>query len=154
MKSSIKNTLLLTVMILSACSQASSDAKVTRPNSPVVVPDGLPFSEYVQVGNMIYLSGQIGISPGTLKVVDGGLEAETRQTLDNIKAVLESQGHSLKDIIKCTIMMDDITQWAAFNKVYSTYFTDNYPARSAFGADGLGLGAAVEIDCIAVANQN
>ena len=119
-------------------------------NSTKVFPSGLPFSEAVRAGNTLYLSGQIGIVPGTMKLVAGGLEAETRQTMRNIEASLETHGYSMNDLVKCTIMLADISRWAAFNEIYENWFDGRFPARSAFGANGLALGAQVEIDCIAV----
>jgi 2-iminobutanoate/2-iminopropanoate deaminase len=111
---------------------------------------GLPFSDVVRVGDMLYLSGQIGNIPGELALVEGGLEAETRQTMENIKRVLEANGSSLDHAVKFTIFIDDIARWSDFNKVYVQYFDDHLPARSAFGAEGLALGAAVEVECIAL----
>lgn len=120
-------------------------AYLTTPEAEAL---GFPFSEAVRVGNMLYLSGQIGtVSPGEARLVEGGIQAETRQTLENIKAVLERYGSSLDRIVKCTVMIDDIAEWPAMNEVYATYFPGNKPARSALGADGLALGAAVEIEC-------
>ena len=110
---------------------------------------GLPFSDAVRVGNMLYLSGQIGNVPGTLELVPGGIVEETRQTLENIRGILERHGSSLDHVVKCTVMIEDMSQWPAMNEVYRTYFTKQLPARSAVGADGLALGAAVEIECIA-----
>jgi 2-iminobutanoate/2-iminopropanoate deaminase len=110
----------------------------------------LPFSEAVRVGKMLYLSGQIGIVPGSLELVEGGTLAETRQTLENIRAVLERHGSSIDRVVRCTVMMADMDQWAAMNEVYVTFFPTNKPARSAMGASGLALGARVEIECIAV----
>ena len=118
-------------------------------NSAEVFPAGLPFSEAVRVGNTLYLSGQIGIVPGTMKLVAGGLEAETRQTMENIKTSLQAHGYSMNELVKCTIMLADISRWAAFNDIYMTWFDERFPARSAFGANGLALGAQVEIECIA-----
>jgi reactive intermediate/imine deaminase len=109
---------------------------------------GYPFSESVRVGNLILLSGQIG-TDASGKVVAGGIAAETKQTLDNIKHALERQGSSMDNVVKCTVMIADIKEWAEMNKVYVTYFTKNLPARSALGANGLALGAKVEIECIA-----
>ena len=118
-------------------------------NSAKVLPVGLPFSEAVQVDNMFYLSGQIGIQPGTMKLVPGGLSSETRQAMNNIKATLEANGLTMRDLVKCTVMLSDMSQWSAFNDVYKSFFVDRYPARSAMGVNGLALGAQVEIDCIA-----
>jgi 2-iminobutanoate/2-iminopropanoate deaminase len=110
---------------------------------------GLPFSEAVRVGTVLYLSGQIGMD-SSMKLVPGGITAETRQTMENIKATLERYGSSLEHVIKVTVMLADMSEWAEMNKVYVTYFTKNLPARSALGANGLAFGARVEIECIAV----
>ena len=110
---------------------------------------GLPFSEAVRVGSMLYLSGQIGID-SSMKLVSGGITAETRQAMENIKATLERYGSSLDHVIKVTVMMADMNEWAEMNKVYVTYFSKHLPARSALGANGLAFGARVEIECIAV----
>jgi 2-iminobutanoate/2-iminopropanoate deaminase len=119
-------------------------------NSGKVVPATLPFSEAVRVGDTLYLSGQVGIKPGTLELVPGGIQAEARQTLENIRTTLEAHGYSMRDVVKCTVMLADIAEWATFNEVYKTYFTPPYPARSALGANGLAIGARVEVECIAV----
>lgn len=110
----------------------------------------LPFSQAVHVGDVLYLSGALGNRPGTLDLVPGGMEAEARQTMENIKAVLEENGLGMADIFKCTVMLADMSRWAEFNKVYVGYFDpDRLPARSAFGANGLALGALVELECCA-----
>lgn len=109
---------------------------------------GLPFSDAVRVGDILYLSGQLGNVPGKLELVPGGIEAETRQMMENIARVLNASGLGFDDIFKCTVMLADMKQWAAFNAVYRPYFKpDRLPARSAFGASGLALGAAVEMEC-------
>jgi len=115
------------------------------------IPDNteLPFSEAVRVGHMLYLSGNIGNLPGTSKLVVGGIGAETRQTLENIKASLERHGSSMAEVVKCTVFLADIGEWAAMNAVYTTYFPAHPPARSAFGTSGLSLGARTEIECLA-----
>ena len=99
------------------------------------------------MGNILYLSGQLGDSAG--KIVPGGIEAETRRTLENIKAALERNGSSLDNVVKCTAMLADMSEWPAMNAVYATYFTKHYPARSAFGTNGLALGARMELECMA-----
>lgn len=121
-------------------------------NSGKVTPTTLPFSEAVRVGNTLYLSGQIGIQPGSLNLVTGGIQAEARQTLENIKTTLETHGYAMRDVVKCTVMLADIAEWTTFNEVYKTYFAPPYPARSALGANGLALGARVEVECLAVRN--
>lgn len=112
-------------------------------------PAELPFSEAVRVGPTLYLSGQLGVRPGTTELVEGGVEAEARQTLENIRTTLRAHGYAMRDVVKCTVMLDDIAEWAAFNSVYVTFFEAPYPARSAFGADGLALGARLEVECMA-----
>ena len=102
------------------------------------------------MGNTIYLSGQIGVAPGTLQLIEGGFRDEATQAMENIRAVLQASGASMKDVVKCTVMLGDIRDWPEFNEVYKEYFTAPYPARSAFGSNGLALGARVEIECIAV----
>ncbi|HET6565391.1 MAG TPA: Rid family detoxifying hydrolase [Xanthomonadales bacterium] len=110
---------------------------------------GYPFSKAVRVGHILYLSGELGIPPGTRQLVEGGIGPETRQTLENIKATLEANGSSLGEVVKCTVFLADIGEWAAMNEVYKTYFPENPPARSALGTSGLALGARTEIECIA-----
>jgi reactive intermediate/imine deaminase len=109
----------------------------------------LPFSEAVRVGKTLYLSGQIGVD-STIKLVSGGIAPETRQTMENIKAVLERHGSSLNHVVKVTVMLADMSEWADMNQVYATYFPNHLPARSAFGTTGLAFGARLEIECVAV----
>ena len=110
-----------------------------------------PFSPAVRVGDLIFVSGQIGNRPGTTELVPGGIEAETRQTLDNIRAILERSGSSMDRVVKCTVMLADMAEWPRMNPIYASYFPGPKPARSALGANGLALGARVEIECIAAA---
>ena len=112
---------------------------------------GLPFSDAVRVGDLLFLSGQIGSVPGQEALVEGGIGPETRQTMDNIRATLERHGSSLDRVIKCTVFLADMSEWPAMNEVYASYFPGPKPARSAAGASGLALGARVEIECIALA---
>jgi reactive intermediate/imine deaminase len=109
----------------------------------------LPFSEAVRVGEMLYLSGQVGVLPGSLELVPGGIAEETRQTMENIGGVLERHGSSFDRIVKCTVFLADIEEWPAMNEVYRTFFDGPPPARSALAASGLALGARVEIECLA-----
>ncbi|KAF3883972.1 MULTISPECIES: RidA family protein [Nostocales] len=111
----------------------------------------LPFPEAVRVGNMLYLSGVIGNIPGAKELVPGGVTAETKQTMENIKRVLERYGSSLNQVVKVTVILADIKEWNAVNEVYLTYFSkDRLPARTAFEASKLILDARVEMECIAV----
>ena len=117
-------------------------------------PMALPFSDAARVGNILYLSGEIGVDYSTMKVVPGGIKAETKQTLDNIKATLEKYGSSMDNVFKCTVMIGDMKEWPLMNEVYVTYFKkDRLPARSAIGANGLALGAKVEIECLATVDK-
>jgi reactive intermediate/imine deaminase len=116
---------------------------------------GLPFSSSVRVGDVVYLSGCLGNVPGKMELVKGGMEAEARQTMENIGALLKAQGLGFGDIFKCTVMLADMKQWSDFNKVYLEYFKGpNLPTRSAFGANGLALGACVEVETWAFAGRN
>ena len=117
-------------------------------NMPGTEELGLPFSSAVRVDNMLYLSGNIGNLPGSLELAPGGIQAETRQTMENMKAVLEQFGSSMDQVVKCTVFLADMSEWPAMNEVYRTYFTKP-PARSALGAKGLAVNARVEIECIA-----
>jgi 2-iminobutanoate/2-iminopropanoate deaminase len=110
----------------------------------------LPFSEAVQAGDTLYVSGQVGILPGTMTLAAGGIGPEARQALDNLKAILERHGTSLEHVVKCTVFLADIKEWPAFNVIYREYFKTNLPARSALAASGLALGARVEVECIAI----
>jgi reactive intermediate/imine deaminase len=112
---------------------------------------GLPFSSAVKVGNVIYLSGQIGNRIGTRQLVPGGIGPETRQTLENIRTVLEAAGSSLDRVVKCTVFLADIGDYEAMNQVYAGFFPAEPPARSTVAGSGLALGARVEIECMAVA---
>ena len=112
--------------------------------------EGRPFSTAVRAGDMLYLSGQLGLG------VDGKLptefEPQARQMMDNIGAVLKGQGLGWGDVVHCTVMLSDMANWPAFNKIYAGYFAGHrFPARSAFGANGLALGAKVELECQAYA---
>jgi 2-iminobutanoate/2-iminopropanoate deaminase len=109
----------------------------------------LPFSEAVRVGSMLYLSGAVGLDDGG-HLVSGGIEAETRQAMTNIAALLARHGSGLDRVVKCTVMLADMAEWPAMNSVYVEFFPTNLPARSAFGASGLALGSRVEIECLAM----
>jgi reactive intermediate/imine deaminase len=109
----------------------------------------LPFSSAVRVDRLLFLSGSIGMDPDTGKLAPGGIQGETRQTLENIKANVERFGSSMDRVVKCTVFLADMKEWGAMNEVYRTFFP-NPPARSALGASGLALDARVEIECIAV----
>ncbi len=109
---------------------------------------GLPFSDAVRIGGMLCLSGQIGNVPGTLELAPGGIAGETRQMMDNIARVLNAAGRSFDDVFKCLVMLADMDDWPAFNAIYVEYFRPGkLPARSAFAAKALAIGARVEMEC-------
>lgn len=108
-----------------------------------------PFSDVVQVGNTFYLSGQIGMNHTTRELVPGGIEAETKQTLENIKEVLAHHGLNMVDVVKAMVVLDDINDFTAFNEIYKTYFPQK-PARTTFAAEALARGAKIEIEVVAV----
>lgn len=128
-------------------------ARLERFNSAANRELKLPFSEAVRVGDLLFLSGQIGLQPGSRSLVPGGIVPETRQTLENIKRVLEAYGSSMDRVAKCTVFLADMAEWPKVNEVYVTYFGAALPARSALGANGLAMGARVEIECIGVVGR-
>jgi reactive intermediate/imine deaminase len=138
-------SLLLLIASGYACAQNTKPEYLEPPK-----PGGSPLSAAVRVGNILYLSGQVGLDPKTGKLVEGGVEAETRQIMENLKGVLERNGSGIDQIVKCTVFLVDIKEWPLMNGVYKTYFHDHFPARSAIAGSGLALGSRVEIECIAV----
>lgn len=114
-------------------------------------PTAYPFSPAVRVGNMLYLAGQMGTSADAKGgLVPGGIRAETRAAMMNIKDVLEKSGSDMDHVVKCSVFLADLGEWPAMNEVYRTFFKDGkFPARSAFGANGLVFNGRVEIECIA-----
>jgi reactive intermediate/imine deaminase len=142
---------LLPLVSLFAC---DADPKPAKTDVSYLLMPGmegldLPFSSAVRAGKTLYLSGNLGNMPGTLTLAEGGITAETRQTMENISAVLQQFGSSLDEVVKCTVFLADIREWAAMNEVYRSYFRKP-PARSALGSSGLALDARVEIECIAI----
>ncbi len=111
--------------------------------------EGMPFSSAVRVDNLLFVSGAIGYDVESGALVEGGIQPETRKTLENIAETLDMFGSSMDRVVKCTVFLADIDEWGAMNEVYVTFFS-NKPARSALGASGLALGARTEIECIAV----
>lgn len=143
---------LLLASGISAQETVKQETKVEYLKTPR--PMALPFSDAVRVGNILYLSGEIGVDYATMKLVPGGIKAETKQALENIKATLEKYGSSMDNVFKCTVMITDMKEWPLMNEVYVTYFKkDRLPARSAIGANGLALGAKIEIECLATTNK-
>lgn len=116
----------------------------------LTAPPGLPFSLAVRVGEALYVSGQIGTLPNSMILAEGGIEGQSRAMMENIRAILAAYSLGFGDVVKCTVMLADMTDWPVFNRIYKGYFDPvRLPARSAFGCNGLALGAAVEMECIA-----
>jgi reactive intermediate/imine deaminase len=138
--------------ITSAVAEAASPRPVVEHyGRPTLNGQPLPFSDAVRVGDTLYLSGQIGLVDGKLPE---GIDAQTKAALDNVGAILKRAGLGYGDVFHCTAMLADMKLWPDFNKVYVTYFPEGKrPARSAFGASGLALGALIEIECQAYAGK-
>jgi reactive intermediate/imine deaminase len=141
---------LIPLLLLPCAAVAAQDRQVIHTPQEVA---GLPFSSAVRVGNLLFLSGQIGNKPGTREFADTGIAGQTRQALENIKAILVAAGSSLERVAKCTVFLADIKDYQAMNTVYASVFPKDPPARSTIAASGLALGARVEIECLAVAGQ-
>jgi reactive intermediate/imine deaminase len=135
---------VLSLLLLAVSAQADEEMRYHPAGGGT-----MPFSEAVQVGDMLYLAGKLGIDPATGKLAEGGITGETQQVMQNIQAAVEKYGSSMNRVVKCTVYLADIAEWAAMNDVYRTFFPGNPPARSAVGVSGLGLGARVEIECLA-----
>lgn len=140
------------VLMMTSAASAQDRPAVEHIGKPELNGQRLPFSTAVRAGDTVYLSGALGIGP------DGklgeGMEAQAKLAMDNLGAGLKQAGLDWDDVVKCTVMLDNMADWPAFNQVYRTYFPDGkFPARSAFGADGLALGALVEVECIAFAGK-
>jgi len=112
-----------------------------------------PYSVAVQTGQLVYTAGQIGLNPETGEIVPGGIEAETRQVLTNLKNVLESAGSSLGDVVKTTVFLRDMGDFAKMNAIYAEFFAKDPPARSTVAVAGLPKGCAVEIEAVAVLRE-
>ena len=118
--------------------------RTTRAPSPTA-----PLSQATKFGNLVFVSGSVGRDPETGQYPDDGIKGQTRQTLENIKAVLDEAGTTLENVLKVTAFLKDLNDRPGFNEVYRTYFPANQPARTAFGAGALGEGVLVEIEAIA-----
>jgi len=123
---------------------------ITTKNAPAPVG---PYSQAVRVGNFIHTAGQIGISPATGQLVEGGVEAQARQVIQNLANILEAAGTSLTNVVKTTIFLANLSDFAAVNKIYGSFFTAAPPARTTVQVAGLPLGALVEIEAIAVVDN-
>ena len=123
-------------------------------NTPIHTPDAPaaigPYSQAMQAGNMLFVSGQIPIDPVTGAFAGEDITTQTNQSLTNIKNILAAAGYTMNDVVKTTVLLADIADFAAMNAVYAEYFTENKPARACFAVKDLPRGALVEIEAIAV----
>jgi 2-iminobutanoate/2-iminopropanoate deaminase len=149
----MRATVLILSIVLATTATAQQPTDTGRVQKQVIqLPGslpGLPFSSAVRVGNVLYLSGAIGVLPGTRQLVDTGVVKQTQQTLENIKAVLVYAGSSMERVFKCTVFLANIRDFDDMNRVYATYYPKDPPARSTVAGSGLALGAKVEIECLA-----
>jgi len=144
---SFKIAFVLLLMLLSInCNE--KPAEITFHKSHIEQRNQAPFSDAVEAGNFLFLTGQIGKNHDTNSLVEGGIQAETKQAIENIKAVLEHHNLSLNQVVKCTVILKDINDFRSFNKVYEDYFPSK-PARTTFAAKDLAGNALIEIDVIA-----
>lgn len=109
-----------------------------------------PYSQAIIANGMVFTSGQVGLIPGTKTLVEGGIDAQTKQTLENVKALLEASGTNLSKVLKTTVFLRAMADFAAMNAIYSTYFPENPPARSTIAVADLPLNALIEIETIAL----
>ena len=139
---------VLPLVLFAACATAP-DTRIRRYSTPESVAANTPYSDAVQTGNLIFVSGKMGFAPGQREPLAGGVQAETKQALDNIRTTLEANRATMGDVVKCTVILADIADWDAMNIVYRTYFPTDKPARTTFGSAGLVRNGRVEIECIA-----
>jgi len=139
---------LLAAALLAGCSTMQGHPTVEHYPIPSDPEGKLPFSDAVRAGGLLFQSGKIGNLPGTLQLAPGGVQAETRQALENIREGFAQHGVAMDRVVKCTVFLADMKEWGAMNEIYVQFFPGGKPARSALGANGLALGARVEIECI------
>ena len=133
----------LTLIFITFGLFANQPDRLIMPSTEV---NNYPFSDAVKVGNLLFMSGLVGNEES---IGEESLVAETHSIFKQMKSVLSAYKLSLADVVKCTVFLDNVDEWGKFNSVYTQYFTKPYPARSALGADGLALGASLELECIA-----
>lgn len=151
----MKKTLIIlgTLALLAtvACNSEEKEDKTTRRVITLEnTPAKRPYSPAIEAGNTLYVSGQIAVDPATSKLVEGGIEEQTRQALKNLKTVVEKAGYTLENVTKCTVLLADISFYSGVNQIYMEYFPKDPPARMAFAVKDLPMGALIEIDAIAV----
>jgi 2-iminobutanoate/2-iminopropanoate deaminase len=144
---------LACTLAVSAC--ATATARTTAPARAVIAPPGVTllaaYSPAIRTGDLVFLSGQVGLRPGARELVPGGIAEETRQALENVRTILDAAGLTPREVVKCTVFLADMAEYEPMNRVYAAFFGGDPPARSAVGVAALPLAARVEIECIAAA---
>jgi|SRR5690625_2400442 len=154
----IKNYIALGCIIAAGALAPLSNSNATEVeylNSGKILPATFPFSEAVRVGDTVYLAGQVGNIPGGTELAEGGMKGEAKQVMDNIQTSLNAHDMSMNNLVKCLVMLTDMSEWGDFNEIYQSYFEEGrYPARSAIGVTELAFGARVEVECIGVVGND
>jgi 2-iminobutanoate/2-iminopropanoate deaminase len=151
MKKSILILLVISLVAGYSCSRGNNEKLtlkrvITLDNTPA----RRPYSPAVETGNMLFVSGQIAVDQATGKLIEGGIEEQTRKTLSNLRNIIEKSGYKMENVVKCTVLLSDISFYAPMNQIYMEFFPADPPARMAFAVKDLPLGALIEIDAIAV----
>ena len=151
----MKKILIITVILaisygIAHCQSVKEEKSVKRVITLENTPAKRPYSPAVEVNNMLFVSGQIAVDPLTTKLVEGGIEGQTRQVLKNLKNVIDKAGYTMENVVKCTVLLQDISFYAPMNQIYMEFFPKDPPARMAFAVKDLPMGALIEIDAIVV----
>ena len=150
----MKNNLILTFVVILGLTLSCGDDGTNQYQKEVITLDnitsGRPYSPAIRKDNMLFVSGQVAVNPETGQMIEGGIEDQTDQVLKNMKAIIDKAGFKMEDVVKCTVLLTDISHYGTMNSIYSTYFPVDPPARKAFAVKDLPLGALVEIDAVAV----
>lgn len=147
MKKQILTYSVLLFVLLSCTKESSRRTIIQTDNAPAAIG---PYSQAIMVGNTLYTAGQIGLVPGTGEMAGEDLESQSRQALDNLKAVLEEAGFSMEDVVSVDVYLHDLDDYSAFNEIYAEYFSESKPARAVVEVSGIPRDAKVEIKLVAV----
>lgn len=143
-------TVILILFVLTACSSSDTRKIISSPAAPAAIG---PYSQAVRTGDTLYLSGQLGLDPVTGKLAGDDFETQARQALKNQKAVLESAGYTLKDVVQCQVFVSDMNNYPSFNKIYKEYFTEDFPARAVLEVSSIPADGLIEIMMTAVRSR-
>jgi 2-iminobutanoate/2-iminopropanoate deaminase len=151
----MKSSLILFVIIFLtasiACDSGTQDKRTSRKAITFETnPVARPYSPAIESNNTLYVSGQVALDPSSGKLIEGGIEEQTKQTLKNLKNIIGHAGYTMENVVKCTVLIYDISYYSAVNKIYMEYFPKDPPARMAYAVKDLPMGALIEIDAIAV----